>query len=79
MAMILGVVSGLHFVAPDLKPDVTIATAVAMQITYAIVCRIFAAQRSRPPGPWLIAGFFGGIVVFVALLIAGESQTAEGD
>lgn len=78
LAIVLGTVSGLRFVAPDMQPDVTVVTAVAMQITYAIICRIFAAQRGRAPLPWLVGGFVTGVVAVLALLVLGERETKEG-
>ena len=78
MASVLGTVSGLRFVSPDLPPDVTIATAVAMHITYAIIARIFAAQRSRAPFPWLLAGFATGVFAIAALLVLGDAEHPDG-
>lgn len=77
VANILGIVSGLRFVAPDLPPMSVIKTAIVMQITYAVVCRIFAAQRSRATLPWLIAGFFGGVVSFIVLLVLGDREKTQ--
>lgn len=74
IAIVLGTVSGLRFVSPDLPHDVTIATAIAMHITYAIVCRIFAAQRGRNPERWLAAGFVTGVFAVAALLVLGEQE-----
>lgn len=74
VAMILGTLTGLAFVAPELEPRVTVTTGVAMQITYAIICRIFAAQRGRAPRAWLVAGFCTGFVAVVALLVLGDRE-----
>lgn len=79
MASVLGVLSGLRFVSPELPPDVTVATAIAMHITYAIICRIFAAQRSRPPGVWLAIGFVTGVFAVGALLLLGEREPGEAE
>lgn len=79
LASILGTVSGLRFVASDLEPDVTIATSLAMHITYAIICRIFAAQRDRPPTPWLAAGFFTGVFAVAALIMLGDREPATDE
>lgn len=78
IASVLGTISGLRFVSPDLPPDVTVATAVAMHITYAIVCRIFAAQRGRTPGVWLGLGFATGVFAVAALLVLGDREPPEG-
>ena len=76
LAAVLSLLSGLYFIAPGLPDDVTIATAVAMQITHAIICRVFAGQRGRSGLRWGIAGFLGGVVTTTALLIIVER---EGD
>ncbi len=78
MASVLGTLSGLRFVSPDLPPDVTVVTAVAMHITYAIVCRIFAAQRDRAPLPWLVGGFVTGVFAVAALLVLGDRERPDG-
>jgi CDP-diglyceride synthetase len=72
LVMIIGTLTGLAFVAPELEPRVTVVTGVAMQITYAIICRIFAAQRGRAPRPWLVAGFLTGVLAVLALLVLGD-------
>jgi len=77
VANVLGTVSGLRFVAPNLEPNVMAVTAVAMHITYAILCRIFAAQRGRAPLAWLIAGFVTGIAAVMALLVLGDRKPAD--
>jgi len=79
IASVLGTVSGLRFVSPDLPPDVTIATAVAMHITYAIICRIFAAQRGRAPALWLGLGFVTGVFAVGALLVLGDRNPPDAD
>lgn len=68
-ACILGTLSGLRFVAPELDAPVTIATSVAMHVTYAGICRFFAAQQGRSGTAWGVAGLFGGTVTLVALLV----------
>jgi hypothetical protein len=68
LAYVLGTVSGLRFVAPDLEPSVTVATALAMHVTYAVICRVFAAQHGRSGTRWGAAGLIGGVVTLAALL-----------
>jgi hypothetical protein len=77
LAWILGTVSGLRFVAPGLPPDVMIVTAVAMHITHAIICRIFALQSGRDGRTWMIAGFVVGVVATTALLVANALDTTR--
>lgn len=68
----LGTVSGLRFVAPNLEPAVTAATSGGMLITYAVICRVFAAQSGRPRNPWTLAGLLAGIFATAVLLVLLE-------
>jgi hypothetical protein len=72
LAIFLGTVSGVRFVAPDLEPHVMAATSVGMLITYAVICRVFAIQTGRAPNRWTIAGLLGGFFATAVLLIASE-------
>lgn len=72
VGLALGALSGLTFVAPDLELPVRICTAVAMLVTYGIICRIFARQAGRSPSAWLAAGLLGGVFATALLLILGE-------
>jgi len=74
LAIVLGTLSGLRFVAPELEPPVTVATAVAMHVTYAILCRSLAVQRGRTPGAWLTGGFLLGVLAALVLLWIGERE-----
>ncbi len=80
LVLFLGTVSGLRFVAPELDAPIMAGTSLGMLITYAVICRVFAAQTGRAPTPWLIAGFVGGLFATVALLVASEisGPRAEG-
>ena len=72
LANILGTISGLRFVTAALSPAEVITTAIAMQITYAIIARVLAAQSGRAPFRWLVAGFAGGVIAILALLILDD-------
>ena len=69
---VLGIASGLLFVAPDLEAHVMAATSVGMLITYAVICRVFAVKAGRPPNSWTIAGLLGGLFATAALLVLTE-------
>lgn len=77
IAWLLGVLSGLHFVAPDLPPAVVIVTTIAMHITYAVLCRIFAVQNGRNGRTWMIAGMLGGAIPTILLLVLNEIEAAR--
>ena len=72
LVLFLGTVSGLRFVAPELDATVMAGTSIGMLITYAVICRVFAAQTGRAPTRWLIAGLLGGLFATAALLVASE-------
>ncbi len=75
LAALLGALSGLHFVAPELDPATTIVTGMAMQVTHALICRFFAAQRGRSGLRWGVAGLLGGILTTTVLLVAMERES----
>jgi len=77
LALVIGTLSGLRFVAPGLEPSVVIVTSLAMHVTYAVICRIFAAQYGRSARAWMIAGLAGGAIATVALLVVNERALAR--
>jgi len=74
LAHLGGLVSGLAFVAPNLDPLVMLATSIAVQITHAIVCRVFAGQSGRNGPRWMLAGLLGGVGAVAVLLYLTERQ-----
>ena len=72
LAWLLGTVSGLRFVAPELRPAMTIVTALAMHVTHAVICRTFALHSGRDGRAWTIAGLLGGVIATTVLLVANE-------
>ncbi len=79
LAWILGTLSGLRFVAPDLPAEVTIVTAIAMHITHAVICRFLAPQGGRDGTRWALYALVGGVITTSVLLVAKEldPETAE--
>ncbi|HEY8514210.1 MAG TPA: hypothetical protein VIS07_01700 [Candidatus Binatia bacterium] len=77
LADVLGILSGLRFVAPYLDPTTTVVTAVAMHVTYAVLCWIFATKNRRSGVAWSAAGFLGGAAIALALLVANERQESR--
>jgi hypothetical protein len=74
LASILGTLSGLRFVAPELEPPVMVATSIAMHIVYGVICRVFAAQVGRNGLRWGVAGLLGGILPLAALVLLIDRQ-----
>jgi len=77
LAWLLGTLSGLRFVAPEISATVTIVTAIAMQITHSVICRIFAVQSGRNGRTWAVAGLLGGVIATTALLVANEVKAVR--
>lgn len=72
LAFLIGTLSGLRFIQADLEPPVILATSVAMHITYAVICHVFAVQTGRSGRAWTVAGFLGGALATVLLLVLAE-------
>ena len=72
LAWILGTLSGLRFVAPDLPAEVTIVTAIAMHITHAVICRYLASQSGRDGMRWALYAMLGGVITTTVLLLLKE-------
>ena len=75
LAWFVGVLSGLSIVDPGLDSATLLVTGFAVQLTYGIVCRIFAAQAGRNRNLWGLAGLLCGVLAFAALLLATERRT----
>ncbi len=74
LARIIGAVSGLTLVAPELDAASTIATGLGILLTCAIVTRILAVQRGRSAGLWFAGGLLTGFVAVTLLLILDRDQ-----
>ena len=72
LSSVLGIASGLRFIAPELEPHIMAATSVGMLVTYAVICRVFAIQAGRGRNSWTIAGLLGGLFATAALLVVTE-------
>lgn len=72
LAWLLGTLSGLRFVAPELPADVTVVTAIAMHVTHAVICRFLASQSGRDGTRWALYALAGGVVTTSILLIVKE-------
>jgi hypothetical protein len=79
LAHLSGLLSGLAFVAPRLDPTVMLVTSVAVQITHAIVCRVFAGQAGRNGPRWAVAGLVAGVYAVAILLYLTERQPRLAD
>lgn len=74
LATLLGATSGLWLVAPGLEAGVVVATSLAMLVTDAIVCRLFAAQFGLDGRRWGLAGLVLGVIAIAALVVVVERR-----
>ncbi|MGH7775391.1 MAG: hypothetical protein ACREQA_24460 [Candidatus Binatia bacterium] len=58
---ILGYLSGLYFIKPDLEPTTLLRTASLVHILDAVLCRLVAAHSGRNKTIWTVAGLILGI------------------
>ena len=70
LATVLGWLSGLAFVAPAMDPRAVLATAVALHICDAIMCRLVAHNNGYSRNLWTLVGLIGGLwAVAVVILL----------
>ncbi|MBI3001337.1 MAG: hypothetical protein HYY46_23230 [Deltaproteobacteria bacterium] len=58
---ILGYLSGLYWIKPDLDTSALLRTALLVHALDAVLCRIIAGHSGRNKILWTAAGFFLGI------------------
>lgn len=68
LEVVLGYLSGLGFLDPDLPLATLLGTMIIVNVCDAIMCRLFARNNGYPTNLWTAAGFVFGVWA-VALLI----------
>lgn len=68
LEILLGYLSGLRFLDPDLPLGTLFATTFVVNTCDAIMCRLFAHNNGYPKNLWSLIGFVFGVWA-VALLI----------
>jgi len=58
---ILGYLSGLYLIKPDMEPSILLRTALVIHILDACLCRLIAANSNRNKNVWTLAGLVLGI------------------
>lgn len=58
---ILGYLSGLYLIKPDMEPSILLHTALLIHIFDACLCRLIAANSNRNKNLWTLAGLVLGI------------------
>jgi hypothetical protein len=69
LAPVLGYLSGLHFVAPELDPATVSGTALVVLVCDGIMCRLIAHNNGYPKNLWSVLGFMGGLWAVAVLIL----------
>jgi hypothetical protein len=76
LATLLGYLTGLAFVAPDLELHVLLGTALALHVCDAIMCRLFAHNNGYPKNLWTLLGFIAGLWAVAVLILLPRRAAA---
>lgn len=71
---ILGYLSGLYFIRPDLAASTLFRTALVIHVTDAVLCRWMAAQGGRNKMFWTFGGLLLGIWALGTLFLLPERK-----
>jgi len=66
---VLGYLSGLYFIRPDVETSTLLRTAALLHAIDAVLCRLIAAQSGRNKNIWTFAGIFLGIWALATLFL----------
>ena len=71
---ILGYLTGLVFIRPDIDPTTLVRTTALVHSLDAILCRVIAGQGGRPKNLWTAAGSIFGIWAVATLFLLPEKR-----
>jgi hypothetical protein len=74
----LGYLSGLYLIKPDLEPSVLLRTAFFVHLLDAALCFLIAGQSGRSRTAWTSCGFFLGIWALGTLFLLPRKRPAPG-
>ena len=74
-ATLLGYLSGLYFIKPDLDFSVLFRTAALVHVLDAALCRLIASQSGRNKEAWTIAGLLLGIWALGTLFLLPNKRS----
>ncbi len=79
LTSVLGYLSGLYFIRPEIEPSTLIRTATVIHLLDALLCRIIAGQAGRNKNLWMVAGLVFGIWALGPLFLLVEMRSdAQG-
>ena len=67
--LLLGYVTGLRIISPDITPMTLLRTTIVVHIVDAILCRLFAHNNGYHKNLWTALGFVFGIWAVAVLLL----------
>jgi hypothetical protein len=76
---IVGYLTGLLLVRPDIEPTTLLRTASVVHILDAVLCRIVAGHSGRRKTPWTIAGLVFGVWALGILFLLPAKNQAKSD
>jgi hypothetical protein len=78
--LVLGYLSGLLFIKPDMEATSLVRTASLVHILDAILCRVIAGHSGRQKHLWTVLGLLFGIWALGTLfLLPARARTNNGN
>ncbi|HXK27420.1 MAG TPA: hypothetical protein VJ646_04100, partial [Candidatus Binatia bacterium] len=74
---IVGYLTGLLVVRPEMEPATLLRTASMVHILDAVLCRVVAGHNGRRKIPWTIAGLVFGVWALGILFLLPAKKTAS--
>lgn len=75
---LLGVLSGLAFLKPDLPLGTLVPTMIVVNVCDAIMCRLFAHNNGYPKNLWTAIGLVFGLWGVAALIVMPKRERRRG-
>ena len=73
--VVLGYLTGLRLLAPELDPATLVRTAVVVHTCDAVLCRLFAHNNGYPKNLWTALGFVFGIWAVAVLVLLPKRRS----
>ena len=67
--LVLGTLTGLRFLNPELEPSMLLRTAFVVHTCDAVMCRLFAYNNGYSKNLWTFLGFAFGIWAVAVLIL----------
>ena len=77
--IILGYISGIHFIKPDLDPDTLLRTVFLVHFLDAILCWLLAGLSGRHKPLWALASLVLGMWALGTLILLTDKRRKNRD